>query len=153
MEKIRKKLFVRIVKGEAFNKFVNEINQWWPKDYSWSGDELKEIKIDASKDGLCTEIGPFGFRCDWGRVTQINVNEKIELKWQIGPNREPIPDPEKASELEIAFIENGNSTTLVELEHRLFEKHGEMGEDYFKMMDSEQGWEFILDNYKKYCES
>ena len=62
---------------------MNELNEWWPKEYTWSQDKLKEIRINGQKDGLCTEIGPYGFRCDWGRVTELTENEKIKLKWQI----------------------------------------------------------------------
>lgn len=151
MEKINKILIIRIAKDKAFQKFVNELNEWWPKEYTWSQDKLKEIKIDGQKDGLCTEIGPYGFRCDWGRVTELTENKKIGLKWQISPKREPIPNPEKASDLEIVFKENSGSTT-VEFEHRNFEKHGDGAEDYRKMMNGKQGWDYILNAYKKYCE-
>jgi hypothetical protein len=81
-------------------------------------------------------------------------NKLIGLKWQIGPNREPIPNPEKASDIKIEFIakSNGNAATL-KLEHQNFENHGNGAEAYCKMMDSEQGWDFILARYRKYCES
>lgn len=59
------------------------------------------------KDGLCTETGPFVLRCDWGRVTEIDTNWKIGIKWQISHNREPIPNPEKASDLSIQFKPSG----------------------------------------------
>jgi len=151
MEKIIKELKIGIVKDKAFGKFLNELNRWWPKEYTWSQDKLKEIRIDGQKDGLCTEIGPYEFRCDWGRVTELTKNRKIGLKWQISPKREPIPNPEKASDIEIIFKENNGSTT-VRFEHRNFEKHGEGAEDYRRMMNSKQGWDYILDAYKNYCE-
>lgn len=95
MEKIFKELKVEIARDKAFQKFLNELNEWWPKEYTWSGDKLKEIRIDGRKDGLCTEIGPHGFRCDWGRVVKLIERKEIELKWQISPKREPVPDPKK----------------------------------------------------------
>lgn len=151
MEKITKELKVGIAKDKAFQKFVNELNEWWPKEYTWSQDKLKEIRINGQKDGLCTEIGPYGFRCDWGRVTELIENEKIKLKWQISPKREPVPDPGKASDIEIGFKDNKGLTT-VEFVHRNFENHGEGAEDYRNMMNGEQGWVYILNAYKKYCE-
>ena len=78
MEKITKELEVGIAKDKAFRKFLSELNEWWPKEYTWSQDKLKEIRINRQKDGLCTEIGPCGFRCDWGRVTELIENEKIK---------------------------------------------------------------------------
>ncbi|MDO6761755.1 SRPBCC domain-containing protein [Tamlana sp. 2_MG-2023] len=151
MEKITKELKVGIAKDKAFRKFLNELNEWWPKEYTWSQDKLKEIRINGQKDGLCTEIGPYGFRCDWGRVTELTENEKIKLKWQISPKREPVPDPEKASDIEIGFKDNKGLTT-VEFVHRNFENHGEGAEDYRNVMNGEQGWVYILNAYKKYCE-
>lgn len=151
MEKITKRFKIKIPSEVAFQKFVYELNEWWPKEYTWSQDKLKEIKIDGRKDGLCTEIGPNGFRCDWGIVTEFTVNEKISLKWQISPKREPIPDPDKASDLNVGFLQEGSST-VIEFEHLNFDNHGEGSEDYRRMMDSEHGWDYILRNYKKYCE-
>ena len=47
MEGITKKLKIEISSDIAFQKFVNEMNEWWPKEYTWSQDKLKEIKIDG----------------------------------------------------------------------------------------------------------
>jgi len=152
MEKIEKKLKVGIAKDNAFRKFLNELNEWWPKEYTWSQDKLEKISIDGKKDGLCTEIGHHEFRCDWGRVMELTENEQIELKWQISPKREPIPNPENASDISIKFTANGKFTTSLEFEHYNFENHGDGAEEYQKMMNGEKGWEFILNSYKKYCE-
>lgn len=152
MEKITKVVEVEIDREGAFSKFLNEFNEWWPREYTWSQDNLEEIRIEGKKDGLCTEIGPYGFRCDWGRVMELAENRKVVIKWQISPKREPVPNPEKASELKIVFNENSNLSTTVEFEHRNFKNHGEGWEDYLKMLDSEQGWDYILDRFRKYCE-
>src|SRR5690606_7470152 len=50
----------------AFHVFVDDLNAWWPRELTWSGDALERITIDPRVDGLCTEIGPHGYRCDWG---------------------------------------------------------------------------------------
>ncbi len=111
MESISRQVEIEISAESAFNKFVHDVNNWWPKEYTWSQNKLVKISIDARNGGLCTEIGPNGFRCDWGSVTKISTNKLIQLKWQIGPKREPVPDREKASDIAIEFSENGNSTT------------------------------------------
>ena len=151
MERITKSLKIGIPSNLAFQKFVNEFNEWWPKEYTWSQDKLEEIKIDNRKNGLCTEIGPNGFRCDWGTIIEFTENETISLKWQISPNREPIPNPEKASDLKVNFVQSEDSSTI-EFEHFNFENHGEGFENYREMMNSEQGWDYILNNFKKHCE-
>ncbi len=151
MEKVKKTITVPITKEKAFNAFVNQFNAWWPKEYTWSQHHLKEIKIDAKKNGLCTEIGPFGFRCDWGRVTEVEENKKITFKWQISPQRVPEPNPDKASEITVSFQEN-SGTTSIELEHAHFENHGEGAEEYQQAMNSEYGWDYILQRYTVFCE-
>ena len=152
MEMISKKLNIGISSEGAFSKFVYEIGKWWPKEYTWSQDKLVDMRIDGKVDGLCTETGPYGFRCDWGRVTKLEENREIGLKWQISPKREPVPDPAKASDIRVEFKEDGKSSTIMEFEHRNFENHGDGSMDYLKMMDSAQGWDYILNSFKKYCE-
>ena len=152
MEKITKSLIVEVAKDIAFEKFLKGINEWWPKEYTWSQDKLKEIRIEPEKDGLCTEIGPYGFRCDWGRVTALTKNELIALKWQISPQREPVPNPDHGSDIKIQFKANGPASTLVEFEHSNFENHGKGAKEYLQMMDGEQGWDFILHKFRTYLE-
>ncbi|MBK6266725.1 SRPBCC domain-containing protein [Marivirga sp. S37H4] len=151
MDGISKKLTVEINAKKAFRKFVHEFNQWWPKEYTWSQDFLREIKIDPKIDGLCTEIGPYGFRIDWGRVTNLTENESIEFKWQISPKREPIPNPDAASDIKINFTQQNGSATSIEFEHYNFRNHADGGKEYQEMMDSEYGWDYILGQFINYC--
>jgi uncharacterized protein YndB with AHSA1/START domain len=72
---------------------------------------------------------------------------RLAFSWQISPGREPIPDPKKASEVELRFGEEGPRSTRIEFEHRGFSRHGEGAEGYREAMGSEQGWPYILDRY------
>jgi uncharacterized protein YndB with AHSA1/START domain len=137
---------------DAFDRFVHDLNAWWPREYTWSRDKLQNISIEAREDGLCTEMGPNGFRCDWGRVVSIEAPERIILKWQISPRREPVPDPSQASEVEIRFKSKEGNQTEIEFEHRDFDKHGEGSAAYQQAMASEMGWDHILDLYVNYAE-
>lgn len=135
---------------EAYQKFVDHFNDWWPAEYTWSKAKLEKIYIDGKKDGLCTEIGPGGFRCDWGRVTELQPGRTIVMKWQISPKREPIPDPEKASTIQLLFQEEEDAT-LIRFEHYDLEKHGEGASEYRGMMASEYGWPYILKCFSEFC--
>ncbi len=150
MKKLEKEVVCRIPREKAFHRFVNEFREWWPKAYTWSGDQLWQITINDRSGGLCTELGPNDFRCDWGTVTSCVPGKELVLKWQIGPNREPVPDPEKASEVRVEFAKYEEGTRL-RLTHTDFDRHGDGGEAYFEMMNSEKGWEYILECYQKYC--
>jgi len=151
MTAIHKQLAMNTTVSKAYRQFIHEINDWWPREYTWSQEKLQEIRIEGKEHGLCTEIGPYGFRCDWGRVTCMVVNELLEMKWQISAKREPVPDPAQASDIRIRFRQDGNSTTL-DFEHYNFDNHGDDGEKYREMMNSEYGWDYILDRFRQYCE-
>jgi uncharacterized protein YndB with AHSA1/START domain len=125
----------------AFAAFA-DLGTWWPPEYSWAGDVLEEIGIEPREGGHCYELGPHGFRCDWGRVTAWEPPRRLVFTWQIGPQREPAPDPARASEVEVRF-----EATSVTLEHRGFERHGPDHENYRAALASEHGWPYILGRY------
>lgn len=151
MGEIIKRIKVEVPAEIAFGKFVYDLNNWWPSAYTWSQDKLKTIKMDGRKNGLCTEIGPNGFRCDWGTVTEFQENSRIGMKWQIGAQREPVPNPDKGSDITVDFNQEDDSTNI-KLVHFNFHNHGDGANDYRAMMDSGQGWDYILKCYKSYCE-
>lgn len=150
---VTKQIIVKATPHDAFNNFVNELNQWWPKEYTWSGDKLVEIRIDPQVNGLCTETGPLGFRCDWGRVTEFEQSSKLSITWQISPARIPEPDPDKASLVSVLFTESLNGATDITLIHSNFGKHGDGAAGYAEAMASDQGWPKILNAFAVYCEN
>ncbi len=152
MESIQIDFQVSLSSEEAFQKFIDHFHDWWPAEYTWSQDKLEKIYIDGSEGGLCTEIGPHGFRGDWGRVTELQPGIKIAMKWQISPRREPIPDPGKASTIQFLFREEENNC-LIRFEHNDFEKHGEGAAEYREMMASEYGWPYILQRFREFCQN
>lgn len=151
MDSIKKEIILKFSRETAFEKFLTGFNDWWHKEYTWSKDSLKEISIGLQAGSLCTEIGPNGFRIDWGTVINIQKDNSLSFKWQIGSNREPIPNPEKASLVTVTFNPISNSETKVELTHSDFKSHGDNYLEYLKAMDSNQGWEYLLNRYKEYA--
>lgn len=136
----------------AYAAFTEGFSEWWPQDYTWSGELLETISIEPREGGRCFEIGPQGFHCDWGRVLRWAPPERIAFTWQIRPDRVPEPNPDHASEVEVRFTAQGASGTKVELEHRAFNRHEEGAEAYRAGMASAEGWGFILKRYKEFCE-
>ena len=152
MESIEKEVILNISTEKAFDKFVNEFNEWWPKEYTWSQDTLKEISITSRVGAFCTEIGPNGFRIDWGTVIGFQKDRLLSFKWQIGPERNPVPNPEKASLVTVTFNSMSKSKTVVKLVHAEFENYGDNYPEYLKAMDSKQGWDYLIKCYKGYAE-
>ncbi|MCB0667069.1 MAG: SRPBCC domain-containing protein [Saprospiraceae bacterium] len=148
---VLERIEIKLTRDIVFDKFVKHLNDWWPKEYTWSGDKLSEIRIEGRENGLCTEIGPFNFRCDWGRVLTLNPGERIHFKWQISHKREPVPDSDQASDVEVNFIEESKHT-VVKLHHFNFRNHGEGADEYATMMGDQYGWPYILNSFKHFCE-
>ena len=144
---IAHELTVELTPEAAFARFVDDLGAWWPREYTWSAEALERIGIESRAGGMCFELGPHGFRCDWGRVLEFEAPERLVITWQIGPDRAPVPVPQRASEVEVRFAAEGDRTTRVALEHRHFDRHGESAGAYRDTLASDQGWPFILGRY------
>jgi len=129
----------------AFDLFTDGLGEWWMPEYTWSGPlALSKIGIEPREGGLCYEIGPYGFRVDWGRVVTWAAPHRVVFTWQISPNRVPEPDPIRASEVEVLFTPEGEGTR-VELTHRGFDRHGDGAQAYRGGMSV--GWQQLLGRY------
>ena len=116
---LRNSCSVGVSVSRAFEVFTEGLGTWWIREFTWSGpDALERVGIEPGVDGKCYEIGPYGFRCDWGRV----------LAW-----------------VELQFYPDGEGRTRIDLEHRGFERHGEAGVTYREALD--EGWEQLLARY------
>jgi len=148
---MKHEIIVSCSKELAFEKFVESFGNWWPKEYSWSGDLLEDIQLGNDEGEFCTEVGPHGFIIDWGRVLQMKKGKLLEFTWQISPDRVPIPDPDKSSKVTVSFSNIESGKCRIELEHHEFENHGEKAKDYEQSLNSEYGWPYILSSFQNYC--
>lgn len=130
----------------AFDLFAAQLGRWWPREYTWGQDALEWIGLEPRAGGRCTERGPHGFQCDWGRVTAWEPPARVELAWQISPRREPVPDPARASRVEVTFTAAARGSE-VRLQHDGFERHGSDGAAYRDALATEHGWPLILARY------
>ncbi len=130
----------------AFSVFVDRITDWWPKAYTFSGDDLAQIAIEPRPDGRWYEIDRRGRRLDWGEVRAFEPDRRLVLSWAISAQRSQEP-LDRASEVEVRFRRLGPSETRVELEHRAFERHGAGAETLRRGMASPEGWPYILREY------
>jgi uncharacterized protein YndB with AHSA1/START domain len=129
----------------AFEVFAEDLASWWPPEYTWSQRGLEWIGIDPREGGLCTELGPGGFRVDWGRVLIWHPPERLAFTWQISASRVPEPDPARSSLVDVHF-EAAAGATRVRVVHAGFARHGE-GADEYRAAMRDQGWPYILERY------
>lgn len=136
----------------AFVVFVDEIDRWWPRDYTWGQDKVEKVAIDARFGGLCTEKTGDGASATWGTVLSLSRPSHIVFAWQIKPNREPEPDEATASRVDVRFQPAEGGGTDVLLVHRDFPRHGEGWEAYKTRMASKEGWPRLIALYAAACQ-
>jgi uncharacterized protein YndB with AHSA1/START domain len=130
----------------AFEVFAYELAQWWPRDYTFSGDKLAAIGIEPVAGGRWFECDEDGREIAWGDVRAFDPGKRLVLTWAISAQREP-EAPRHASEIEVRFAQEGWRQTLVSVEHRQFARHGQGAEQMREGMAGPLGWSFLLECY------
>jgi hypothetical protein len=144
---VRHSVIVAVPPTDAFDAFTTRMLEWWPRSYTWSGEVLVEIGVEPRQGGFVYELGPHGFRCDWGRVVHWEPACHLGFLWQIGMSREPLPDPQRASMVDVTFHALSARRCELRLRHWQFEHHGVTGRDYAVALGEPEGWPFILGQY------
>ena len=130
---------------KAFSVFVERLNTWWPREFTWGKDRLAQIGIEPRYGGRAFERTTDGLVSVWGKVLALDRPNHIVIAWQIRPDRTAEPEEALASRLDIRFITNDAGKTQLLLVHRDFPRHGEGWEKYKAEMA--KGWPKLIDAY------
>jgi hypothetical protein len=90
--------------------------------------------------GTIYDRGVDGSECHWARVLEFDRPRRFVISWDINTDWELETDHERTSEVEVRFTEQGSHRTLVELEHRNLDAHGEGWESMRDSVGSQNGW-------------
>jgi hypothetical protein len=120
---VRRTVTVPLSQARAFELFVDEFGEWWPKN------------------------SQAGAESEWGRVLVVERPRRTLHAWQLSPRFEFDPDPALATEVEVTFEPQGDARTSVTLEHRGFDLHGEAGPGMRDSVSGEGGWTDLLGLY------
>ena len=125
---------------EAFRVFTDEIAAWWPvAGHSVEPDQVEAVVLEGRLGGRLYERWHDGGEADWGRVVTWEPPRRLVLSWQ------PNPERPAATEVEVRFVAVEPDHTRVELEHRGWERLGDLGPEARASYDS--GWPGVLDSY------
>jgi uncharacterized protein YndB with AHSA1/START domain len=144
---VRQTISVAASQERAFRVFTEQFGAWFPRDYSIGKVEMADFVVEPKAGGRWYEVGVDGTECDTGRVTAYDPPDRLVLAWHLDGSWQYDPDPEHASEVEVRFIADGEDRTLVELEHRHFERHGAGAAAVRGAVDSQSGWGHCLAAY------
>jgi Activator of Hsp90 ATPase homolog 1-like protein len=122
----------------AFSMWTTRIGTWWPPDHTVSGGpELVVLQIGVG--GRIFERTADGEEHDWGEVTLWNPPVQLAYLWHLGSDRTA------ATEVEVRFVAQGTATTRIEIEHRGWERLGEVAEQWRDR--NRVGWDTLLPHF------
>jgi uncharacterized protein YndB with AHSA1/START domain len=131
--------------AEAFQVFTSGFGRWWPlAKYSISQEKAVACWIEPAVGGAVYEVNDRGERILWGHVLVWEPPKRLVLFWH------PYGGPERGQEVEIRFQADGKGT-LVELEHRDWQKLGDDAERAHRNYG--EGWPGVLEKYAGACRS
>jgi uncharacterized protein YndB with AHSA1/START domain len=156
--RVFKSIRVKAPIERAFSVFVEQMETWWPATHHIGKTPFEAIFIEPRVGGRWYERNVEGAQCDWGTVLKWDPPNSVCLSWHLGPGHDSPDwvfdgDMSKSSEVEIRFLSEGPDSTLVELEHRKLERHGEGAEQLRALFDGPGAWSGILDCFARQIET
>jgi uncharacterized protein YndB with AHSA1/START domain len=124
----------------AFRVFTAEIGTWWDPTHHVLEGPLAEMVFEPFVGGNVYDRGVDGSECRWARVLAYEPPRRFVISWDVSPQWKLEPDQGRTSEVEVRFTEHGPRRTLVELEHRDLERHGDGWEQMRDAVASPGGW-------------
>ncbi len=128
IEPILASIFVGASPARAFEVFTRRLDTWWPLSTNsraadaFEGVTAERVEFEEHVGGRVLEHLSDGQVLPWGEVLVWEPPRRFVLAWK--PNSSPRPP----TELEVRFTPQGDGT-FVELEHRGWERLGEIAEE------------------------
>lgn len=144
-EPLRLSFAVACPAAHAFAVWTTQLARWWPTDHTVSGEDRLEVILEGRAGGRIFERTAAGAEFDWGEVTLWEPPRRLGYLWHLRRDRAD------ATEVEITFVDQGDATTRVEIEHRGWERLGARGPGW---RDATQaGWAGLLPHFIAACSS
>jgi uncharacterized protein YndB with AHSA1/START domain len=144
-EPLRASVTVERSPADAFRLFTRDMGTWWPVQlHSLAADEhegrvgVDSLEFEEREGGRIVERMSDGSAGTWGTVLVWDPPSRVVLAWK--PNTSDRPP----TELEVRFTPTAGGT-VVELEHRGWERLGEIAEE--ARAGYGQGWAGVLSRY------
>jgi uncharacterized protein YndB with AHSA1/START domain len=128
----------------AFSIFVEDWGAIKPRDHNLLEADIAESVLEPRVGGHLYDRGVDGSECRFARVLAYDPPDRLVFSWDISPQWQLEPDPDRASEVEVRFTAESPTRTRVELEHRHLDRHGDGWEGMRAGVESDDGWPLYL---------
>lgn len=120
LEPVRQSVRVRKPIEAAFALFTRDIGSWWPTDTHHARGDVVGVVFEQRLGGRIYERCRDGEEADWGEVLAWDPPGRVVFTW-VPSRRQGAP-----TEVEVRFTAVDAGTTLVEVEHRGWERLGDL---------------------------
>jgi uncharacterized protein YndB with AHSA1/START domain len=138
---VRTSITVETPIERAFSVFTDGIGTWWPPEHHIIQGEIAEMVFEPRVGGHVYDRTTDGRESRWARVLAYDPPNRVVISWDINLEWQIETDPEHTSEVEVLFTPDGPERTLVELEHRNINRHGDGWERMRAAVGSPNGWD------------
>jgi uncharacterized protein YndB with AHSA1/START domain len=146
---VRLEIAVDVPVEHAFRVFTEEFDKIKPREHNMLVVEIAETVFERHVGGKIYDRGVDGSVCQWARVLAFDPPDRVVIAWDISPQFQLETDPSRASEVEVSFTAQGPESTLVLLEHRHLDRHGEGWESAYHGLAADDGWPLYLDRFRQ----
>jgi uncharacterized protein YndB with AHSA1/START domain len=144
---VRTDIVVNAPPERAFQLFTERFDHIKPREHNMLGVDIAESIFEPRAGGRVYDRGIDGSECQWGRVLTYEPPTRLVFSWDINPYWQIESDLNRASEVEVRFIEDGDGRTRVELEHRNLDRHGDGWEGMREGVAGGHGWPLYLERF------
>jgi activator of Hsp90 ATPase-like protein len=138
IEPLRVTVEVACSAEHAFTVWTAGIGRWWPADHTVTGDP-DLVVLEERPGGRIFERAADGTEHDWGEVTVWEPSTRLGYRWHLRRDRAD------ATDVEIRFVAHGDHATMIEIEHRGWERLGADAETWRdRNLD---GWTTLLPHF------
>jgi uncharacterized protein YndB with AHSA1/START domain len=130
--------------AHAFEVFTTGMRTWWNADHHIIEAPFADMVFEPRVGGNIYDVGTDGSECRWSRVLAYDPPSRVVFSWDINPNWQLEADPDRTSEIEVKFASQGPTSTLVELEHRHLDRHGDGWEELSNVFTAPDAWSGTL---------
>lgn len=143
IEPLRISFVVDCPPDHAFAVWTARTSSWWPAAHTVTAEPGLEVVFEPRPGGRVFERTAGGVEVDWGEVTVWEPPRRLGYSWHIAADRAD------ATDVEIRFVDQGDATTRVDIEHRGWERLGARGPSWRDTNQS--GWDGVLPAYRMEC--
>jgi len=143
IEPLRLSFVVACPADHAFATWTARASSWWPAEHTVSHGKGMEIVFEPRAGGRIFERTRSGQEIEWGQVTEWDPPRRLRYLWHIAT------DPERATDVEIAFRPLSDASTRVDIEHGGWDRLGELGPSW--RATNRGGWDGVMPAYLAAC--